>query len=148
MNIYPVWWDTTITIYNKFTDPQTRVISWYKHTLNDCFWKYTGDKINIGETVIETDDTICRIPKSNKYLDKYQWESLTNDTMSDYFTIGVGDIIIKGEVNDIIDEYTSGHRSSDIMAKYKKLQGCIMVESFSINTGTGRGSEHYLVKGV
>lgn len=148
MNIYPVWWDTTITIYNKFTDPQTRVISWYKHTINNCFWKYTGDKINIGETVVETDNTICRIPKDDNYLDKYAWESLTNDKMSEYFTIGVGDIIVKGEVSDIIDEYTAGHRSSDIMAKYKRLQGCIMIESFSINTGVGRCSEHYYVKGV
>ena len=148
MNTYPVWWDTTITIYNKFTDPQTRVISWYRYTLNNCFWKYTGDKINIGDTVVETDNTICRIPMHSNYLDKYAWESLPNDRMSNYFTIGVGDIIVKGEVADIIDEYTAGHRSSDIMAKYKRLQGCIMIESFSINTGVGRCSEHYYVKGV
>lgn len=148
INKYPKWWDTTITIYNKFTDPQTRVISWYRTVLSDCFWKYTGDKITIGETVLETNDTICRIPKNDKYLDKYQWEALTNDNMSNYFTIGVGDIVIKGEVSDIIDEYTSGHRSSDVVSKYKKLQGCIIVESFSDNTGTYRGSEHYFIKGV
>ena len=148
MNVYPVWWDTTVTIYNKFTDPQTRVISWHRHTLNNCFWKYTGDKINIGETVIQTNDTICRIPKSENYLDKYAWEALSNDNMSRYFTIGVGDIIVKGTVSDVVDEYTPGHRSSDIMAKYKKLQGCIMIESFSVNTGAGRCSEHYFVKGV
>lgn len=148
MNIYPEWWDTTITIYNKFTDPQTRVISWYKHTLDGCFWKYTGDKITIGETVIQTNNTICRIPISEEYLDRYAWESLTNDKMSEYFTIGVGDILIKGEVDDIIDEYTSGHRSSDILAKYKKLQGCIVIETFSVNVGPGRCAEHYYIKGV
>ena len=158
MNTYPVWWDTTITIYNKFTDPQTRVISWYSHTLDKCFWKYTGDKVVVGKTVIETDSTICRIPaqspgrnatkKNATYLDKYAWESLSNDKMSDYYTIGVGDIIIKGEVDDIMDEYTPGHRSSDILAKYKKLQGGILIEAFTINVGPGRCSEHYYVKGV
>ena len=169
MNIYPVWWDTTLTIYNKFTDPQTQVITWYKHVLTNCFWKYIGNKITIGETIIETNDTICRIPiqqsgeiavagigvvgvttagAGSLYLDRYIWESLPNDKMADFFTLGVGDIIIKGEVDDIIDEYTSGHRSSDIMAKYKRLQGCIMIEAFSINTGIGRNSEHYYVKGV
>ena len=148
MNVFPSWWDTTITIFNKFQDPQTRVITWYKTVIKNCFWKYTGDKITIGETVVQTNDTICRIPKSKNYLDKYAWESTSNDEMSKYFTIGVGDIIVKNEVADIIDEYTSGHRSSDIISKYKKLQGCIVIESFSINTGTGRGSEHYLVKGV
>lgn len=148
MNVYPVWWDTTITIYNKFTDPQTRVISWYKHTIPNCFWKYTGEKITIGETVLSTNDTICRIAKNDIYMDKYRWEQLPNNEMDEYFTLGVGDIIVKGEVSDIVDEYTSGHRSSDVVAKYKKLQGCIVIESFSDNTGIGRGSEHYYVKGV
>lgn len=148
MNVYPEWWDTTITIYNKFTDPQTRVISWYRNVIPNCFWKYTGDKITVGETVIETDNSICRIPKSDMYLDKYQWENTPNNEMSDYFTIGIGDILVKGEVTDIINEYEAGHRSSDFLAKYKKLQGCMVVEAYSINTGTGRGSEHYYVKGV
>ena len=148
MNIYPAWWDTTVTIYNKFIDPQTKVISWYRTVISNCFWKYVGDKITIGETVIETDNSICRIPKNDKYLDKYAWENTSNDKMSKYFTIGIGDILVKGDVSDIINEYESGHRSSDVVAKYKKLQGCMVVEAYSINTGTARGSEHYLVKGV
>ena len=148
INTYPKWWDTTVTIYNKFVDPQTHVITWYRHVLENCFWKYTGDKITVGETVLETNNTICRIPKHEEYLDRYQWESLTNDNMANYFTIGIGDIVVKEEVSDIINEYTSGHRSSDIVAKYKKLQGCIIIESFSINIGEYRGNEHYLIKGV
>lgn len=148
MNRYPIWWDTTITIYNKFIDPQTRLVSWFGTVVSGCFWKYVGDKITIGETVIETNNSICRIPKSDKYLDRYVWESTPNDQMSNYFTLGVGDIIVKGEVADIVDEYQAGHRSSDLLTKYKKLQGCIVVESFAINTGTGRNEEHYYVKGV
>ena len=63
-------------------------------------------------------------------------------------TFGAGDIIIKGEVDDVIDEYTKGHRSSDILDKYKPLQGCIEVDSVGINVGAGRCMEHYTVRGV
>lgn len=146
MNVYPIWWDTTVTIYNKIQDPQTRVVSWQRTVIPNCFWKYVGDKVTIDKTVLETDNAICRIPKSENYLDKYQWEN--NSRRSNYFTIGLGDILVKGNVNDTINEYVSGQRSSDLIAKYKKLQGCMVVEAYSINTGTGRGSEHYYIKGV
>lgn len=66
---------------------------------------------------------------------------------SAYFTVGLGDIIVKGEVADSIDEYVSGKRSSDLLQKYK-MQGCIEVQKVAINTGGGRNSPHYYVEGV
>ena len=68
MSDYPIWWDTTLTVYNKFEDPQTQVISWYRTVIDNCFWKYTGDKINIGETVLETNNIICRIPENDLFV--------------------------------------------------------------------------------
>lgn len=146
--IYPPWWETTVTIFNKYVDPTTQVVTWYKTVLERCFWKYTGNKVLVGDTLLETNNTICRIPWNEKFLEKYEWEDLPNDEMSEYFTIGADDIIIKGSVTDIIDEYTSGHRSSDILTKYKALQGCMTVERVAINTGTARCSEHYYVTGT
>lgn len=147
-NTYPVWWDTTLTIYNKFEDPQTHIVTWYRTVLENCFWKYIGNKIKIGNVNLETDNSICRIPISDKFKEKYEWINIPNDEMSQYFTIAKGDIIIKGEVDDTINEYVSGSRSTDIEAKYKELQGCIRIQEMTINTGIGRCCEHYLVKGV
>ncbi|MBO6261541.1 MAG: hypothetical protein J6N95_02940 [Bacilli bacterium] len=148
MSDYPIWWDTTLTVYNKFEDPQTQVISWYRTVIDNCFWKYTGDKINIGETVLETNNIICRIPENDLFVEKYKWIQLPNDKMSQYFTLGAGDIIIKGEVNDVVNEYSSGYRSSDLVAKYKNLQGCMEVQQITLNTGIGRNNPHYFVKGI
>lgn len=67
MNSYPIWWDTDLTIYNKFTDPQTHLIKWYRTVLTNCFWKYVGDKVSVGNTVLETNDIICRIPQNDKF---------------------------------------------------------------------------------
>lgn len=148
MNDYPVWWDTTLTIYNKFEDAQTHVVRWYRTKVDGAFWKYVGDKVTVGKTVLETNNTICRIRKDSRFLPKHEWITKPNDKMNNFFTLGIGDIIVKGEVEDEIDEYVSGHRATDIEKKYKNLQGCIRVEEIAINTGPGRCNEHYYVKGI
>lgn len=148
MSNFPLWWDTTITIYNKYEDKQTQLIKWYRTVLNNCFWKYTGDKISVGNTVIETNDIICRIPQNSKFLENFEWLAVPNDLMQNYFTLNSGDIIVKGDISDEIDEYKSGKRSSDLIAKYKELQGCMEIEQTAINTGAGRCNPHYYVKGV
>lgn len=148
MNIYPEWWDTSVTVYNRQEDPQTNIISWYKHIIDGAFWKYVKDKVTIGETVLETNKIICRIRKDANYMDKEEWLKLPNDIKPNYFTLSQGDIIVKGSVEDEINEYQTGHRSTDIIAKYKKLQGCMEISLASNNTGAGRGQEHYLAEGI
>lgn len=155
MSNYPIWWDTTITIYNRHENPETGVISWYRRTIPNCFWKYTGNKIAFANyysannaMVLETNDTICRIPENSRYLANYNWINVPNDRKGNYFTLKLGDIIVKGEVDDEINEYQTGHRSTDLVAKYKNLQGCIEITKYSDNTGIGRANKHYYVKGV
>lgn len=148
MNNYPVWWDTTLTIFNKYEDPITQVVTWFKHVVAECFWKPTGNKVVINNVTIETDDIICRIKKNDSFLEKYIWITKPNDEMANYFTLSPGDIIVKGEVDDDINEYVSGKRSSDLLKKYRTLQGCMTIEEVGINIGEGRCNEHYFVKGI
>ena len=147
MNRYPKWWNTDITVYTKYEDSMTNIVSWYKHTISGCFWKYTGNKTTIGETVLDTNTIICRIPIQDNYMDKGQWISLPNEQLGDYFTLGQGDIIIKGNVADEINEYASGHHSSDLLSKYKKYGECMVISRCADNTGGGRNEEHYLAQG-
>lgn len=146
MSNYPEWWNDTITVFNKYEDPATRRITWYKTVLHNCFWKYTGNRIVVGETALDTNTIICRIPKNSAYLEKYKWDATTEK--SKHYTLCPDDILIKGKVDDDIDEYASGKRSSDILTKYKRLQGCMVIEKCASNTGLGRGLEHYYVSGV
>ena len=141
------WWGDTITIYNRYEDPTTNIVRWYRHELDNCFWKYDGIKFSVGSTVLEGNSIICRIPEDENFLERYEWEALSNDTRSNYFTLGIGDIIIHGGVNDVVDEYINHHRASDLLAKYKRLQGCMEIQSVSINTGTAKAVPHYLVRG-
>lgn len=146
-NYNPSWWDTSLTIYNKYEDPTTKIIRWYRTNLSHCYWKYEKTKLSVGNTVLEADSTICRIPEDDRFKPKYEWTKIPNDQMSNYFTLGIGDIIIKGYVSDDIDEFKKGLRSTDLLEKYKDL-GKMQIESVSINTGTGLlFNRHYLVKG-
>lgn len=147
-NNYPSWWNTTITIYNRYEDTQTNLVTWHRHVIEGTFWKYTGNKVVIDKVVLETKDVICRIRKDERFLERHEWVQLPNDEMSNYFTLGEGDIIVKGAVDDEINEYVSNKRSSDLKKKYKSLQGCMEIQEWANNTGGGRGNEHYYVKGI
>lgn len=148
MNNYPVWWDATITIYNKYIDPQTQLAMWFRHTIGNCFWQRIRDKVKLGDTVLESNRTVCRIPENVSFMEKHLWAALPVDAKEGYFTLGQGDIIVNGAVDDAIDEYTAGHRSSDLISKYQDLQGCMEIEMAAINVGPGRGLPHYRAQGV
>lgn len=144
---YPIWWDTTITIYNKYTDEQTQVVTWYRTVLTDCFWQLIGTKVTIGDSVLDSKAVICRIPKDDRFKEKAEWVQIPNDQMENYFTIGQEDIIVKGESTFEINEYQDGRRSTDLLAKYREYQQCMEIQEYSNNTGIGRNNEHYLVRG-
>lgn len=144
---YPIWWDSTVTIYNKYTDSNTQFVSWYKTVVNDCFWSLQGTKISIGDVELDSKSALCRIPKDDRFLEKKDWTELPASEKPGHFTIGQGDIVVKGNAEDIINEYQSGHRSTDLLSKYREYQSCLEITEYSNNTGIGRNNEHYLVRG-
>ena len=148
MNTYAPWWDDTITLYNKYIEPGTNRVSWYRHVISDCFYKHTVEKLTVGKTTIDSDSTICRIRVSDKFIDKKSWVNLSPAEKSERFTLGAGDIIVADETDFEIDEYVSGKRSSDLIKANKEWPGCFTIESININVGGGRGNEHYHVRGV
>ena len=148
------WWDKTITIYNKLIDPTTQRVSWYKYTVENCFWKAVNEVYTVGGShdshsgiSLETKNIICRIPQNESYVDKRIWEGLKEEERKDYFTLGNEDIIVLGEVADTIDEYAEGKRSTDLLTKYKKYDECLEIDTYVINTYTGVGLPHYRVVG-
>lgn len=146
-NKYPQWWDRTLTVYNKFDDPQTKMVKWYRTTLTNCFWRCVEEKFIVNGTVVNANVTVCRIPKNENFMERYLWEQLSDDDRAKHFTLSIGDMIVCGEVDDDIDEYQSGKRSTDFLTKYKRLQGCTLIGMAAINVGGGRANEHYLVRG-
>ena len=144
---YPVWWNTDITIYNRYEDKTTNLITWHRHVIHGCFYKNANNKVTVGQTVLETNNILIRIPEQPDYISYGEWVSIPNDQMNAYFTIHQGDIIVKGEVADEIDEYVKGMRSTDLLTKYKNYGECLTVVNYQDNTGAGRVLPHYYVSG-
>lgn len=144
---YPVWWEDTVTVYNKFTDTQTSVTIWYKTVVTDCFWKLVGSQVRVGDVVLDSKSIVCRIPKDDRFLEKQDWIAQPNDQKANYFTLAQGDIIVKGECDFIIDEYVKNHSSVDLLSKYREYQSCMEITEFTNDTGTGKNNEHYLTRG-
>ena len=144
---YPRWWDTTITLYNRYEDAATSLVTWHRTVIHGCFMKNANNKVSIGQTVLETNNIIVRIPESDKFKPYGEWINTPNDLMGDVFTLHQGDIIVKGEVDDDINEYASGKRATDFMDKYKNLGVCLTVSDWQDNTGVGRVAPHYYVSG-
>lgn len=144
---YPIWWETTVTIYNKFVDSQTQLVTWYRQVITDCFWQLSGSTVKVGDVTLDSKSIVCRIPKDERFIEKQEWIKLPNDQKANYFTIGQGDILVKGECSDMIDEYTQGHRSTNLLGEYREYQACMEITDYSNNTGAGRNNEHYLTRG-
>jgi hypothetical protein len=100
----------------------------------------------VASNLYEIKEVICRIPKDDRFIDEQAW--LDTENVENHFTLNTGDIIIEGEVNDTIDEYTKGQRSTDLLTKYKRPNRCIQIEGYVIDTGLGRCCEHYNIQGA
>lgn len=146
MNNYPKWWDATITLYNKYINPDTKETSWYRHILENCFWKDTNNREIIQDMVLETNYIICRIPKNDLYLPRYEWVNLEDKSQN--FTFGVGDILVDGSIEEDIDEYSKYMRSSDFLKRHKDIYGCMTIQRFQDDTGSIRNNPHYYIRGI
>lgn len=137
-------WNKTITLYNRHEDEQTGLVKWYKHTLHNCFFKATDNIVNANGVKLQTNDYVIRIPAQKNFIPPHKWLELPSDKKIKYVTLQSGDLIFLGEINTEIDEYTSGKRSSDLIAKYKSV-GSVFVKSVNINDFMcGR---HYYIRG-
>ena len=148
MSNYPAWWDATVTVYSKRVDIATSIVSWHKVTIPNCFWKRVGSKVTVGDIQIDTESVTCRIPQNANFVEPFNWIDMPEAELNGKFTLQQGDIIIKGDCNFEVNEYKAGHRSTDLVAKYRKIQGCIEVKDVAINTMTGMMNPHYNVRGL
>ncbi len=147
MNNYPEWWDDTITIYNKYTNPEDHKVSWFKTVIEGCYYSHTVEKLLVGQTTISSNVSICRIRVNDSFIDKRAWNKLQDSEKANHFTLSAGDIIVAEETDFEIDEYAKGKRSSDLISEYREWPGCFVVEQATINVGGGRGNEHYHARG-
>lgn len=110
----PHWWNQRITLYKKTTSKidEKTIVSWNKSWHNNCFYGETKKQILNGTTIQYLSQVFARIPGN--------------------IVLSQGDIIVKGTINDELDEYVAGFRSNDLLNKYKG--NCFIVNTAKDNT--------------
>lgn len=139
-----MFWNKTITLYNKYEDEQTGVIRWYRHVIDRCFVKTTNNKVTVGDVQLQTKENIVRISEQSNYKPPFEWRNLPNDQKSEFITLQNGDLIFFGEISEEIDELMPGKRSNDIVKKYNAV-GSMVINAININDFLP--GAHYFVRG-
>lgn len=116
-------WSNDITVYHRTTSSNGRV-SWTRSVYKNCFWKSQSGTTG-WSAAADTATKRVRISGSAN--------------------VSVGDIVILGVVNDTIDEYTQGSRSTDIKKAHPES---ITVTGVRRNAGTGRLLPHICIDGA
>ncbi|MCR4622673.1 MAG: hypothetical protein K5663_11390 [Clostridiales bacterium] len=98
MRTYPEYWNETVTLYTRSVGSDG-LATWTSTVYQGCFWQHrsalsTGDGRHLG-----VEKLICRfrVPAP---------------------AVKPGDIVIRGEINSGIDEYTEGQRSADLLKSH------------------------------
>lgn len=135
---YPYYWNGTITLYNKIT-VQNKT-EWVRHVIKNVFYSAKHTEQLNQNTMFHATSYIVRIPQSGFYVPKSKYTDFENT-----FTLNVGDIIFFGEITEEIDEFISGKRSNDILAKH--TGECFVIKFFAEDTQI-KGLEHYRIEGA
>lgn len=136
----------TITVYNclKAADnPNSMKDTWQKTVLHDCYYKNVMGRVDSEKTSKMQNVYTARIPRSDRYLPYHEWAQKPEAARTSYFTFSLGDIVIKGECDDLITG-TSPNTATELLQRYKP--DAFLVTAFSDNT-SHQMSKHYRVGG-
>lgn len=134
----------TLTIYNCLRaedNPDSKKDVWYRTVLHDCYYKNVMGRVDSDKTSRMQNAYVARIPEHPAYLPYREW--IKKEERESYFTVRLGDVIVKGEC---MDEITgrSPDTATDLLQRDKP--DAFKVTAFSDNTSHQR-SRHYRVGG-
>lgn len=97
------------TIYNHYTDPQTKLDQYQRTVLRGVFWD-SAKGANIRKSGMESADSVTliipkRVRATGQYMKPKEWQRLADKT--GYWTLQPGDRIVKGIVETEIEKVSS-----------------------------------------
>lgn len=91
--------NTDITIYNKYYDKASDVDRYQKTIIRGVNWQGKRNA-TVGDKGLNRDDSILIfIDKLDNYVSPKRFARLTDEERSNYFTFGLNDLVVKGEID-------------------------------------------------
>lgn len=125
--------NTSMSIFNKYTEPFTRKVTFKKHLIDYVFWDDTK-AIDQNDGYDKSNKVAVYVPKDINDLSKYIKAKNYNGTG---WTIQNGDFIIKG---DVVETEVSGIKE---LSQYETF----IIKSFSDKDYGSKNMHHFEIKG-
>lgn len=100
---YPKWWNDTITVYNKYLD-NDRIAKFQRKVITGCFYSTRLITNTQNGDILIPSNYGVRVRENKDYVSYMEW----TPNEEGKFTFNAGDIIIKGNVEDEIDDGVRG----------------------------------------
>lgn len=133
----------TVTIYNRYQYKNSTgkiITTWKRSVINGCGQIYKSVLTSNNGIQLAGTQQMIQIPHTENYVDEYEWDSMINDSRADRFTAQSGDLIVLGEVEDEVDEFSV---IEDIEKKYASLS--FKIKQVNKNYGVGYPIPHIQV---
>ena len=88
--------NTKMSVFNKYTEPFTKNVSFKKHVIENVFWD-DSNGVNLDHGYDKADKVNVYIPKDKNDMSEYVNPKQYNGSQ---WTLNNGDFIIKGEVQE------------------------------------------------
>lgn len=125
--------NTNMSIFNKYTEPFTRKVTFKKHLIDYVFWDDTK-AVDQNDGYDKSNKVAVYVPKDINDLSKYIKAKNYNGTG---WTIQNGDFIIKG---DVVETEVSGIKE---LSQYETF----IIKSFSDKDYGSENMHHFEIKG-
>ena len=130
--------NSSMTIYNKYVDPITRLEKWQRHVINEVFWESSKGS-SFAKGINQNDNVTVYIPLNMNYMTYYVNPISFRDNPTGNWTIQTGDIIVKGTVTDSIT------KQSELEKKYAEVYN---VTKLTPNLFGSSNMHHFQVGGM
>ena len=127
-----------ITIYNRYYDLLSDTYKYQRTGIKGVNWQNKRNGTVSDKGLLLTDSTLIFIDKLNNYVSPKRFAKLSDEDRLNYFTLAIGDKIVKGEVEFEITG-VKPYRIADLENEFDDVIDIKSVSEFS---------GHFQVEGV
>lgn len=135
----------TVTIWNRWRNPDTSKDEWYRHVINRCTWDVKIVRALVGDGAAIASTYNVRIEENASYRDRRAWEDLNADGKVEFFTLSPGDLAALGNADF---EITGMKPYTESDAKKKFAPDIFTIRAVKDNAKPYMMGRHYRIEGA
>lgn len=132
----------TITIWNKWRNPETNKDQWFRHVIHNCVWEHKTVRAVSGQTASVASTFSVLISENPRFRSQNDWAA---GNKASFFTLQAGDLVA---LNKQTLEITGIAPSTESAIRQSLSPEVFTIRAFNNNTASYKLGKHYYVEGV